>query len=65
MSTLTISLSEERLQQLETLARRYGLEAEELVRASIEDLITRPEADFQRALRQVLDKNTDLYRRLA
>lgn len=65
MSTLTISLSEERLQQLETLARRYGLDAEALVRASIEDLITRPEADFQRAVRLVLDKNADLYRRLA
>jgi hypothetical protein len=65
MSTLVISLPEDRLQKLEDLARRYGLEPEELVRASIEELITRPEEDFRRALQYVLDKNVDLYRRLA
>lgn len=65
MSTLTISLTEERLQKLETIAQRYGMAPEELVRASIEELITRPEADFRQALDLVLNKNAELYRRLA
>ena len=46
-------------------AVRRGLLMEELVRASIEDLIARPEADFRRALEVVLTKNAGLYRRLA
>jgi len=65
MSTLIISLTEDRLQKLEAIAQRYGIAPEELVRASIEELIARPEEDFRRALGLVLDKNAELYRRLA
>jgi hypothetical protein len=65
MSTLTISLSEDRLRKLEALSRQLGVAPEELVRASIEELIARPEDAFQRALEFVLDKNAALYRRLA
>jgi hypothetical protein len=65
MTTLTISLSEERLQQLKERAARLHIAPEELVRASIEELLTRPEEEFQRALTYVLNKNTELYRRLA
>jgi antitoxin FitA len=38
---------------------------EELVRATVEELLERPEQDFQRALDHVLKKNAELYRRLA
>jgi hypothetical protein len=65
MSTLVISLPEDRLRKLEDLARRYGIQPDELVRASIEELIARPEEDFRRALDFVLNKNAELYRRLA
>jgi antitoxin FitA len=65
MTTLTISLSEERLQQLKERAARLHIAPEELVRASIEELLTRSEEEFQRALTYVLNKNTELYRRLA
>jgi hypothetical protein len=65
MTTLTISLSEERLQQLKERAAQLRIAPEELVRASIEELLTRPEEEFQRALKYVLTKNTELYRRLA
>jgi hypothetical protein len=65
MSTLTISLSEERLQKLEELSRQFGIAPEELVRASIEELISRPEENFRQALEFVLTKNAALYRRLA
>jgi hypothetical protein len=65
MTTLTISLSEERLQQLTERAAQLRITPEELVRASIEELLTRSEEEFQRALTYVLNKNTELYRRLA
>ena len=65
MTTLTISLPEDRLQQLKERAARFRIAPEELVRASIEELLTRPDEEFQRALTYVLNKNAELYRRLA
>jgi antitoxin FitA len=65
MSTLTIALSEERLQKLEEIARRFQIAPEELVRVSIDELLSLPEEDFRRALDHVLNKNAELYQRLA
>jgi predicted transcriptional regulator len=65
MSTLTIALSEERLQKLEEIARRFQIAPEELVRVSIEELLSLPEEDFRQALDRVLSKNAELYQRLA
>jgi antitoxin FitA len=65
MTTVTISLPDERWQRLQEVAARLGVAPEELVRASIEDLLARPDDDFVRAAEYVLRKNTELYRRLA
>jgi hypothetical protein len=65
MSTITISISEDRLQKLQEKASRFHIAPEDLVRASLEDLLARPEEGFQRAVGYVLDKNAELYRRLA
>ena len=65
MSTLTIAMSEERLRKLEEIAQRYQIAPEELVRVSIEELLSLPEEDFRQALDLVLNKNAELYKRLA
>jgi predicted transcriptional regulator len=65
MSTLTINLSDDRLRALKKLSTRLNISPEELVRLSIEDILTRPEASFQSAMEYVLEKNSELYRRLA
>lgn len=65
MSTITVALPEERLVELHEIARQLGVVPEELVRVSIEELLTRPEAEFQQAVDYVLEKNVELYRRLA
>jgi hypothetical protein len=65
MSTITVELSKERLQELEQLARKFGISAEELVRLSVEDLLTRPDEQFQKSARYVLKKNSELYKRLS
>ena len=49
MSTLTITLSEDRLAKLQEIANRFNIKAEELTRVSIEELLTRPEESFQQA----------------
>jgi predicted DNA-binding protein len=64
MSDITISLPEDRMSKLKQIAAGLGTTPEELVRASVEDLLGRPE-DFQRAVDYVLKKNEELYRRLA
>jgi hypothetical protein len=65
MSTITVDLPEEHLVKLEEMARQLGVVPEELVRVSIEELLARPEADFEQAVAYVLTKNAELYRRLA
>ena len=65
MATYTISLSEKQSQQLRELADQYHVAPEELVRASIEDLLTRPQDNFKTAIDYVLKKNAELYKRLA
>ena len=65
VSSITINLAEERLAKLREIAARLGISPEELVRMSVEELIARPEEDFQRAGDYVLRKNAELYRRLA
>lgn len=65
MSTITIPLSDERLEQLRELARRTGVSPEDLARASLEDWLRQPREDFTKAAEHVLRKNADLYKRLS
>ena len=65
MTTITVALPDDRLLKLKEVATRFGVAPEELVRVSIEELLTRPEEAFERAIDYVLNKNAELYRRLA
>lgn len=65
MTTITIPLSDDRLQKLQQIATLFQVAPEELVRASVEELLSRPEEEFRKALEYVLQKNTELYQRLA
>jgi len=38
---------------------------EDLVRVSVEDMLTQPEEEFRKAAQYVLKKNAELYKRLA
>ena len=51
--------------KLEDLAKRHKVSPEDLVRASVEELVASPEESFQEALDYVLHKNKELYNRLA
>jgi len=65
MATLTITLSKESLTRLREKAERLHIAPEDLIRISLEELLSRPDEDFQRAVEYVLTKNAELYRRLA
>ncbi len=65
MTSITIALPDDRLEQLQELAKQLNISTEELVRISIDELLSKPDSDFQQAVEFVLDKNDELYRRLA
>lgn len=65
MTRLTVQIEDSKAQALRKKAERYGLEPEEFLTASVEDLIGQPDPDFDEAARRVLSKNKELYRRLA
>ena len=64
MRMITITISDDRLLKLEELADRFKITPEELVRISIDEFLARPNDAFERAANYVLNKNSELYRRL-
>ena len=65
METLTINLSAENLTKLQQTASQLNLSVEQLLQISIESLIKQSEQPFQTAADYVLQKNAELYQRLA
>jgi predicted transcriptional regulator len=65
MSAITVSISDEHLFKLHELADRFKVSTETLVQISIDELLSKPDADFHRAADYVLKKNAELYKRLS
>jgi hypothetical protein len=65
MTTIAIPLSDERAAQLRLWAQQAGLAPEEFLRRRVEQLLDRPDEQFRQAAAYVLEKNADLYKRLA
>lgn len=64
MNTLTFEVPEEQAVRLEAAARLEGLQLEELLRKLTTEFLDRREK-FEVASEYVLQKNAELYRRLA
>jgi predicted transcriptional regulator len=62
---LTVDLTEIQKQHLDDLAARLHVAPETLAAAALRDLLAQREADFEAAATRVLEKNAELYRRLA
>ena len=62
---ISLTLNDEQAARLEARARDLGVDPSELARAAVNDLLTRPADDFDRAAKFVLEKNRELYRRLS
>jgi predicted DNA-binding protein len=65
MTTVTVSLSDEEMHRLKELSKREGLTVEQMVRLGINDFIGQPDDAFHAAVKRVLEKNAELYRRLS
>ena len=65
MATITLELDDAKAALLREKAKQHGLELNQLVFASIEDLLAYPDEEFNRVARRVLSKNEELYKRLS
>jgi hypothetical protein len=61
---VAIEHTDEQLAQLIDQARVLSMRAEDLARAAVVDLVTKPHIDFREVAERVLAKNAELYRRL-
>ena len=65
MARITVEIDDSKAALLREKAEKFGIPPAQFVTASIEDLIGQPEPDFDEAMRKVLTKNKELYKRLA
>lgn len=65
MTTVTIRLPDEKVRKLHELAEQAGKSPEEFLEASVAEWLGGTQAEFQNAADHVLQKNAELYRRLA
>ncbi|MFN0199081.1 MAG: DNA-binding protein [Planctomycetaceae bacterium] len=63
--SMTVVLDDEQSRRLEEKARQWGLDPQVLAKAAVNDLLSRPSEDFEKAAKRVLEKNSELYRRLS
>lgn len=62
---LAFELPPAQSEKLRDEAKRLGLTPEELARAAVADLLGTPDAEFRAVAARILEKNKELYRRLA
>jgi hypothetical protein len=62
---IAIELNTAQVESLRAIAASLGVNAEELAQAAVADLVSANTDDFESAAARVLEKNRELYRRLA
>ncbi len=62
---LSIDLTDDTAKRLAAEAERLNVPVAQLAAAAVRDLLAQPAADFDQVAARVLEKNRDLYRRLA
>ena len=62
---IAIELNAAQSERLQSIAAELGVDAELLAQAAVADLVSANAEDFESAASRVLEKNRELYRRLA
>jgi len=62
---IVIELNQAQTERLQTIAASLGVDAQELAQAAVADLVSTSADDFEAAASRVLNKNRELYQRLA
>jgi hypothetical protein len=62
---ITITLDDEKYKKIKKKADSFNITPEELICVNIDDFLSRSDEEFLNAVDYVLNKNSDLYKRLA
>ena len=62
---ISLNLPPEAERRLAEVAKRLNVPLNDLASAAVRDLVAQPAQDFEAVTKRVLDKNRELYRRLA
>ena len=65
MEIVTISLPDQLASEISEAAKKLGVSPEEFIKSGIEEKISLLNRDFHKAMDHVLEKNEELYKRLA
>lgn len=65
MASITIDIADDRLKKLHQLAHDRGMSPEALLKLSVDTLLDASKPELTQAANYVLQKNAELYRRLA
>ncbi len=65
MSDITITVPNKHIIKLKEKSAQLGIALEDLILLSIEEILSRPDEEFRRTMEYVLQKNAQLYHRLA
>jgi predicted transcriptional regulator len=65
VTKITIELPDEVAERLEAKALRLNVSREEITIRSVEELLKRPDAEFERLAQKVVADNLELLKRLA
>jgi antitoxin FitA len=65
MASITIDIADDRLKKLHQLAQERGMSPEALLQTSVDTLLSDAKTELTQAANYVLQKNAELYRRLA
>ena len=65
VSTMKVTLPDEQWLRLKEMAKYLGITLEELVQTGLEEVLKQPDETFKQIADYVLEKNAELYRRLA
>jgi predicted transcriptional regulator len=63
--TLSLNLPGDTERRLAEVAKRLNVPLSDLAAAAVRDLVAQPSEDFEAVAQRVLNKNRELYRRLA
>ena len=63
--TLSLNLPSDAERRLAEVAKRLNIPLNDLAAAAVRDLLAHPADDFEQVAQRVLQKNGELYRRLA
>ena len=65
MATINLNIDDKKVKLLQKKADEFGLSLNELLAATFDDLILKPDESFSNAVNYIIKKNKKLYEKLA